>query len=455
MFGNLQEKFQHIFKDLRGQGKVTETNIQDALREVRVALLDADVNLKVVKQFIADVKVKALGQDVLGSLTPGQQFIKIVNSELTTLMGETHTKLRLVPNEPTVIMMCGLQGSGKTTTCGKLAVTLKKQGRKVLLVGADIYRPAAVQQLITVAEQAGVDVYAPGTNQSPVTICRDGVAQANARQIDVVILDTAGRLHIDTELMAELANIRESSKPHEILFVADAMTGQEAVNVAASFDEQLGLTGIILTKMDSDARGGAALSIRATMGKPIKYVGMGEKLEALEPFHPDRIASRILGMGDVLSLIEKAEGVYDEKSARELEKKIRKNEFTLVDFREQILQIKKLGPLDSLLKMIPGMGSKMGDMQVSDDQFKPVMAIIDSMTPAERNKPDMIDANRRRRIAKGSGTTVQDINKLLKQFDQMRKMMKQFTGAGGAKKGKEMQRRLMQQARQAKLPFRR
>ncbi|MBB5022154.1 signal recognition particle protein [Desulfurispira natronophila] len=452
MFSQLQNSFQKVFKDLRGQGKISESNIQEALREVRVALLDADVNIKVVRQFIAQVKEKAMGQDVLQSLTPGQQFIKIVDEELTALMGQTHTKLHLSNTPPTVVMMCGLQGSGKTTTAGKLAASYKKQGRKVMLAGADIYRPAAVEQIRTVAEQVGVDVYAPGTHMSPVDICNEAKRLAEGRQVDLLILDTAGRLHIDDELMQELVQIKESATPDEILFVADAMTGQEAVNVASSFDERLSLSGVILTKMDSDARGGAALSIRAVLGKPIKYIGSGEKLDALEPFHPDRVASRILGMGDMLSLIEKAEGVYDEKSAKQLEQKIRSNEFTLDDFKDQLMQIKKMGSLGSLVKMIPGMGSKMGDMDVDDSQYKPVVAIIDSMTGKERKKPEIINASRRRRIAKGSGRTVQEVNRLLKQFQDMRKMMKQFTGSGAKGKGGKKQQAAMMRQLQARMP---
>ncbi|ADU67277.1 signal recognition particle protein [Desulfurispirillum indicum S5] len=449
MFSQLQNSFQKVFKDLRGQGKISEANIQEALREVRVALLDADVNIKVVRQFIAQVKEKALGQEVLQSLTPGQQFIKIVDAELTELMGQTHTKLHLSSTPPTVVMMCGLQGSGKTTTAGKLAASFKKQGRKVMLAGADIYRPAAVEQIRALAEQVGVDVYAPGTDISPVEICAQARKLAMGKQIDLLILDTAGRLHIDDALMEELVQIKASARPDEILFVADAMTGQEAVNVAQSFDERLDLSGVILTKMDSDARGGAALSIRALLGKPIKYIGGGEKMDALEPFHPDRVASRILGMGDMLTLIEKAESVYDEKTAKNLERKIRGNEFSMQDFKDQLLQIKKMGSLGSIMKMIPGMSSKMGDMDIDDSQYKPVVAIIDSMTPQEREKPEIINANRRRRIAKGSGRTVQEVNRLLKQFQDMRKMMKQFSGAGG--KNKKQQQAMMRQL-QARMP---
>lgn len=443
MFGSLQEKFESVFRDLKGQGRITEKNIQDALREVRVALLDADVNLRVVRRFVADVKERALGQDVLQSLSPGQQFIKIVNDELTALMGATHSRLALQSKPPTIVMMCGLQGSGKTTTCGKLAASFRKENRRILLVAADVYRPAAVEQLRTVADQVEVDVYAPGTERSPVEICREGVEEGRRLGCDLVVLDTAGRLHLDDLLMQELVDIRDSVQPHEILFVADAMTGQEAVNVAQAFDERLDISGVVLTKMDSDARGGAALSIRAVMGKPIKYVGMGEKMDALEPFHPDRIASRILGMGDVLSLVERAEQVYDQDSAKDLERKIRKNEFTLTDFRDQMLQIKRMGPLDSLLRMVPGLGSALGDAEVGDEQFKPVIAMIDSMTPREREKPELINASRRRRIARGAGKTVQDVNRLLKQFSQMRKMMRKFSGPGGKQNARKLQQQMM------------
>ncbi len=432
MFERLSEKLEGVFKKLKGKGVLTEADVEAALKEVRMALLEADVNFKVVKEFVAGVKERAIGSGVLDSLTPGQQVVKIVHDELVSLMGETVTRIPLVPNRPTVIMMVGLQGSGKTTTSGKLARMFKKGGRKTLLVAADTQRPAAIDQLETLGRQLGVEVESTAPGDDPVKVCAAGLERANRGAFSVVIMDTAGRLHIDESLMDQLASVKAAVKPDEILFVADAMTGQDAVKVAQGFDEKLGLTGVILTKMDGDARGGAALSIRSVTGKPIKFVGMGEKLDALEPFYPDRVASRILGMGDVLSLIEKAEQSISVEDAKDLEEKVRHGEFSLEDFRGQLLQIKKLGPLDSILGMIPGMGKLKGAMnQVDDREVDRIVAIINSMTMKERRNAAIINGSRRKRIAKGSGTQVQEVNRLLKQFAETRKMIKRFTGPGG------------------------
>ena len=427
MFENLSEKLQGLTKRLRGMGRISEDNIGEAMRDVRLALLEADVNFKVVGGFINDVTARAVGRDVLGSLTPGQQIVKIVNDELVHLMGNEHSKIDLSPNPPTVLMMVGLQGSGKTTASGKLARHFKNDGHNPLLVAADIYRPAAIRQLEILGEELGVAVFSPGKRDKPVKISRQAVKGASGGANDIVIIDTAGRLHVDKEMMGELEGIKKAISPHEILFVADAMTGQDAVNVATQFNDQLEIDGVILTKMDGDARGGAALSIKSVVGKPIKFVGTGEKLDALEAFHPDRMASRILGMGDIVTLAEKAEEAFDEKKALELEQKIRKQKFTLEDFQDQLQQIKNMGPLDELMGMIPGMPNLKG-AQVDEKQLVYTEAIIQSMTPGERQDPHVIDGSRRRRIASGSGTSVERVNMLLKQFDQMKKMMRGAMG---------------------------
>lgn len=428
VFEGLADKLQNTLKKLRGRGKLTESDVNEAMREVRMALLEADVNFKVVKDFVAKVKEQAIGQEVLGSLTPVQHVIKIVNDELTSLMGGTQSRITISSRPPTVVMMVGLQGAGKTTTSGKLANLLRKQGKRPLLVAADIYRPAAIKQLQVLGEQLEIPVYAaePGTN--PVDIAKAALDYAAAHTRDLVIIDTAGRLHINEELMQELKNIKQVAKPHEILLVVDAMTGQDAVTVAESFNRDLGVDGVILTKLDGDARGGAALSVKAVTGCPIKFAGIGEKLDALEPFHPDRMASRILGMGDVLSLIEKAQDAFDLDQAKAMEKKLRKDEFTLDDFLDQLQQVKKLGSLEQILGMIPGMGNltKMKDVKIDENELKHVEAIIRSMTRKERQAPDIINGSRRKRIADGSGTRVQDVNRLLKQFAEARKMMKRF-----------------------------
>jgi len=428
-FSNLAARLQETLNKLKGRGKLTEKDVELALREVRLALLEADVNYKVVKDFVTKVKERAVGHEVLSSLSPAQQVIKIVYEELTTLMGGTQSKINLSPKPPTIIMMVGLQGAGKTTTSGKLAYSFKNKGHRPLLVAADIYRPAAIKQLMVVGEQINVPVFSLG-EINPVEIAKAAISHANKHGNDIVIIDTAGRLHIDTELMDELKQIKHEVKPHEILLIVDAMTGQEAVNVAQSFDEQLGIDGVILTKLDGDARGGAALSIKAVTNKPIKFATVSEKMEGLEVFHPDRMASRILGMGDVLSLIEKAEASFDAQKAKELSEKMRQDSFTLEDFKEQLDQIKKMGPLDQLIGMIPGMGKvkQLQNMDVDEGHLKKIEAIINSMTVEERRNPDIIGGSRRRRIAAGSGTTVQDVNRLLKQFNQTRQLMKQFAG---------------------------
>ncbi|EAX48702.1 signal recognition particle protein [Thermosinus carboxydivorans Nor1] len=429
-----------LSKRLRGRGKLTESDVSDALREVRMALLEADVNFKVAKDFIARVKERAVGQEVMASLTPAQHVIKIVYEELTQLMGGTQSRITISSRPPTVVMLVGLQGAGKTTTAGKLAHLLKKQNKRPLLVAADVYRPAAIKQLQVLGEKLGLPVFTLGDKESPVRIAQKAIEHALSHARDIVIIDTAGRLHINEQLMDELKAIKNTVKPHEILLVVDAMTGQDAVTVAEAFNEQLGIDGVILTKLDGDARGGAALSVRAVTGRPIKYVGMGEKLDALEPFYPDRMASRILGMGDVLSLIEKAEEAINLEQAREMEKKIRKEEFTLDDFLDQLQQLKKLGPLDQLLSMLPGMGNlkKLQGLKFDEKELKHVEAIIRSMTKKERRDPSIINGSRRKRIAMGSGTKVQDVNRLLKQFAEAKKMMKrlqemQKTGKKGFK----------------------
>ncbi|EFK06681.1 signal recognition particle protein [delta proteobacterium NaphS2] len=433
MFDSLSEKLNRVFKKLKGRGRLTEANIQDALKEVRLALLEADVNYKVVKKLIEDIRERAVGQDVLDSLTPGQQIIKIVNDELARLMGESHKGLELTGEMPHSLMLVGLQGSGKTTTAAKLAAHLRKRGRQPLLVPADVYRPAAVDQLKKLGLQIDVPVYPTEKGQTPDAICMDAMTGAAAQGADIVIFDTAGRLHVDEALMDELVVIKEKVNPTEILLVADAMTGQDAVNVAKSFNETLDITGVVLSKMEGDARGGAALSIKAVTGKPIKFVGVGEKISALELFHPDRMASQILGMGDVLSLIERAEAQFDEKEAKKLEKKLKKSEFDLEDFRTQLKQMKKLGSLEDILGMLPGMGKlkQLKKMKPDEKELVKVEAIINSMTREERRRFKIINGSRRRRIAKGSGTTVQDVNRLLKNFVQTKKMMEQFTKKGG------------------------
>ena len=436
MFENLSDKLESVFKKLRGHGKLSEKNIDEGLKEVRLALLEADVHYRVVKGFIEDVRLRALGQEVMASLTPGQQVVKIVNEKLTELMGARHEGLLLAGSPPAAVMLVGLQGSGKTTTAGKLSILLRKMGRRPFLVPADVYRPAAIDQLKTIAEQVQVPVFASSPEQDPVQICLEAKAAAFQQGCDVLVLDTAGRLHIDEELMAELGRIKASIRPSDILLVADAMTGQDAVNIAKAFNERLDISGVILTKMDGDARGGAALSIKTITGKPIKFIGVGEKLSALEPFHPDRMASSILGMGDVLSLIEKAQEVVDQKQAVELQKKLRKSQFTLDDFRDQLTQVRKMGSLSDILKMIPGMGKvkHLKNLEIDDREFVRIEAIINSMTPQERRQHGIINGSRRKRIALGSGTRIQDVNALLKNYTQMLKMLKKFN-QGGVRRG--------------------
>jgi len=434
MFDSLTEKFDAVFKKLRGHGRLTEENIQEALREVRLVLLEADVNFRVVKDFVAVVRERAVGQDVLKSLTPAQQVVKVVREELARLMGEgENNTLDLSARPPVPVMLCGLQGAGKTTTCGKLALKLRRDKRNPLLVPADIYRPAAIEQLKTLGRQLGVEVYDSQPGQDPVAICREARRYAELNGFDTLILDTAGRLHIDDALMQELERIVAEVEPREILFVADAMTGQDAVNVAQSFNERLAISGVILTKLDGDARGGAALSIRAVCGKPIKLIGMGEKLDALESFHPDRMAQRILGMGDVLSLIEKAQAAVDVEQAAAMEQKLRQEGFNLETFRDQLQAVKKMGSMESLLKMIPGAGKALKQMegaQIPDKELKKIEAIINSMTPRERSDHRILNGSRRLRIARGSGTSVQDVNQLMKRFTEAQKMMKKMQKLG-------------------------
>ncbi|EAC7026488.1 signal recognition particle protein [Listeria monocytogenes] len=438
-FEGLAGRLQETMNKIRGKGKVNEADVKEMMREVRLALLEADVNFKVVKQFIKTVSERAVGVDVMKSLTPGQQVIKIVQEELTSLMGGEESKIGTADRPPTVIMMVGLQGAGKTTTSGKLANLLrKKYNRKPLLVAADIYRPAAIKQLETLGKQLDMPVFSLGDQVSPVEIAKQAIAKAKEEHLDYVIIDTAGRLHIDETLMDELKQVKEIATPTEILLVVDSMTGQDAVNVAQSFNEQLEITGVVLTKLDGDTRGGAALSIRSVTGKPIKFIATGEKMEALETFHPDRMASRILGMGDVLSLIEKAQTDVDTEKMKAMEQKMKDNSMTLDDFLEQLQQVKQMGPLDELLKMMPGANKMKGldNMNVDDKQLGHIEAIIKSMTKNEKDNPDIINASRRKRIARGSGRPVQEINRLLKQFAEMKKMMKQMTGGGKGKKGK-------------------
>ncbi|NVV62668.1 signal recognition particle protein [Listeria monocytogenes] len=438
-FEGLAGRLQETMNKIRGKGKVNEADVKEMMREVRLALLEADVNFKVVKQFIKTVSERAVGADVMKSLTPGQQVIKIVQEELTSLMGGEESKIGTADRPPTVIMMVGLQGAGKTTTSGKLANLLrKKYNRKPLLVAADIYRPAAIKQLETLGKQLDMPVFSLGDQVSPVEIAKQAIAKAKEEHLDYVIIDTAGRLHIDETLMDELKQVKEIATPTEILLVVDSMTGQDAVNVAQSFNEQLEITGVVLTKLDGDTRGGAALSIRSVTGKSIKFIATGEKMEALETFHPDRMASRILGMGDVLSLIEKAQTDVDTEKMKAMEQKMKDNSMTLDDFLEQLQQVKQMGPLDELLKMMPGANKMKGldNMNVDDKQLGHIEAIIKSMTKNEKDNPDIINASRRKRIARGSGRPVQEINRLLKQFAEMKKMMKQMTGGGKGKKGK-------------------
>lgn len=432
MFDNLSDKFSSVFKNLKGHGKLTEKNIQDALKEVRMALLEADVHYKVAKQFVADVKERAVGHEVMESLTPGQQFVKIVNDNLTALMGSDSESLNLEGEKPVAVMLAGLQGAGKTTTAGKLALHLRKNGKQPFLVPADVYRPAAIEQLKKVGSQLNIPVFDSTPDMDPVDICKNARVAAQQQGCDTLILDTAGRLHVDEDLMGELLRIKKAVKPTDILLVADAMTGQDAVNIATSFDTTLDIGGVVLTKMDGDARGGAALSIKAVTGKPIKFIGVGEKSSAFEVFHPDRMASRILGMGDVLSLVEKATEMVDEKKAVELEKKLRKNQFTLDDFKDQMISIRKMGSLGDIMKMIPGVANnkQLKNLEVDDNELVKVEAIINSMTLKERKKHSIINGSRRKRIAMGSGTKVQDVNKLLKNYTQVMKMMKKFNKGG-------------------------
>lgn len=429
VFEGLAEKLQNALGKLKGKGKLSEKDVDNAMREVKLALLEADVNFRVVKKFVNTVRERAVGHEVMESLTPGQQVIKIVNEELTKLMGEKESKIEFSNTPPTVIMMCGLQGAGKTTTSGKLGALLKKKGKRPLLVACDVYRPAAIKQLEVVGEKVGVPVFAMGDKQNPVNIAKASIEHGKKNGNDVIIIDTAGRLHIDEGLMEELQKIGSEVKPSEILLVVDAMTGQDAVTVAESFNQKLGITGVVLTKLDGDARGGAALSIRTVTDKPIKFVGLGEKLDSLEPFYPDRMASRILGMGDMLSLIEKAQASFDEKKALEFEKKLRSQQFTFEDFLDQLQQMKSMGPMSQILEMIPGVNSKqLKNLNVDEKELVHIEAIIQSMTKEERLNPSIIDGSRRKRIAKGSGTSIQEINKLLKQFNETKKMLKKFSG---------------------------
>lgn len=447
VFTSLAERLQETFKRLKGKGRLTEADVNEALREVRLALLEADVNYKVVKDFIARIKERAVGQELLASLNPAQHVIKIVHEEMTELMGGSNSKINLAPKPPTVVLMVGLNGAGKTTTSAKLANLLRKQGRRPLLVAADVYRPAAIKQLQVLGEQLGMPVFAMGDKQDPVSIGLAAVENAVNSGRDVVIIDTAGRQEVNEELMAELEAMNNAIEPHEILLVVDAMTGQVAVNVAETFNKRLELDGIILTKLDGDTRGGAALSVRAVTGKPIKFAGVGEKLDALEPFHPDRMAERILGMGDILTLIEKAQENFNADEMAQMQKKIRSMEFTLDDFMEQLSNVKKIGPIEQILSMIPGLGSvkKLKDLQVDEKELVYVEAIIRSMTPAERCDPErVLNGSRKRRIARGSGTSVQEVNRLLKQFGQTKKMMKQFM---------DMEKTLKKGGKMPKLPF--
>ena len=456
MFDSLSDRLNSVFKKLKGHGRLDEKNIQEGLREVRLALLEADVNYKVAKDFIQRVKERALGQDVLKSLTPGQQVVKIVHEELIELLGGHSQGLNLKVKPPVVVMLVGLQGSGKTTTAAKLALFLRRMKHAPYLVPADVYRPAAIDQLHKLASEINIPAYPSSPDMDPVEICRKAVDEAKKNAYSVVLLDTAGRLHIDEKLMQELVAIKSECQPHEILFVADAMTGQDAVNVAARFNELLDVTGIVLTKMEGDARGGAALSIKSVTQKPIKFIGVGEKLSDLEVFHPDRVASRILGMGDILTLIEKAQSSIDAEEARELEKKLKKSQFDLEDFRTQMRRLRKLGSIEGLLKLVPGMGKlrdKLKDVKVPEKEMARVEAIINSMTPEERHDPKIINASRKQRIARGSGTSVQEVNQLLKNFEQMQKMMKKMMGQsvkGGMRLGSASESSLRKKRKKAK-----
>lgn len=440
MFQSLQDKINAAFKKFKNKGKLTEKDVKEGMREIKLALLEADVNFKVVRDFINLVTERAVGSEVLESLMPAQHIVKIVNEELTSLMGGTAVKLTISPKPPTIIMMTGLQGAGKTTHTGKLASMLKKQGKRPLLVACDVYRPAAIKQLEVIGGQADVPVFSLGDKINPVEIAKSGVAHAIKYGNDIVFIDTAGRLQIDEKMMEELIDIKNAVSPHEILLVVDAMTGQDAVNVAQTFNEKLDITGVILTKLDGDTRGGAALSVRHVTGKPIKFIGTGEKLDAIEPFHPERMASRILGMGDVLSLIEKAEAAFDGKKAEELERKLREQSFSLSDYLDQFKQIKNMGSMEQLLSMMPGIKpGALKDAKIDERQISRMEAIILSMTQRERDKPDMINSSRKKRIAAGSGTSVEEVNKLLRQYEQTNKLMKQFAGGGfgGKKFGKK------------------
>ena len=435
MFENLQEKLADAFKKFRNKGTLTEKDVKEGMRAVKLALLEADVNFKVVREFVNKVTARAVGSEVLESLMPAQQVVKIVNEELTALMGGSQAKLQISSKPPTIIMMVGLQGAGKTTHTGKLAAMMKKQGKNPMLVACDVYRPAAIKQLQIVGEKVGVPVYTEGDKISPVKIAKNGVKQAIKNGHDMVFIDTAGRLQIDEAMMEELVDIKKELEPTEILLTIDAMAGQDAVNVASTFNDMLDITGVIVTKLDGDTRGGAALSVKYVTGKPIKFIGTGEKMDAIEPFYPDRMASRILGMGDVLSLIEKAEQTFDMKKAAELEEKLRKSRFTLTDYLEQMTQLKNMGSLESIMGMMPGVSpNALKDAKFDENIIKKTEAIILSMTPAEREKPDLINYSRKTRIAKGSGSTIEEVNRLLKQFDTVSKMMKQFAGPKGAKK---------------------
>ncbi len=439
MFQSLSDKLSAAFKHFRNKGKLTEADVKIGMREIKLALLEADVNFKVVREFVKQVTERAVGSEVLESLVPAQQIVKIVNEELTAIMGGSQAKLTISSTPPTVVMMCGLQGAGKTTHAAKLAAMYKKQGKRPLLVACDIYRPAAIKQLQILGEQINVPVFTMGTDVSPVKIAEEGLKYAKDNFCDMVFIDTAGRLHIDEVLMEELRSIKEKVEPTEILLTIDSMIGQDSVNVAEHFNNLLDITGVILTKLDGDTRGGAALSVRYVTGKPIKFIGVGEKIDAIEPFHPDRMASRILGMGDVLSLIEKAEAAFDDKKAAELEKKMRDQTFTLDDYLEQFEQIRNMGSMEQLLGMMPGVNtSALKDAQIDEKALGRTEAIIKSMTPRERAKPEILNSSRKRRIAAGSGTTVEEVNRLLKQFEQVKKLMKQFTNMGGKRRGKKM-----------------
>ena len=437
MFENLSDRLERIYKKLKGRGVLKEADVDEALREIRVALVEADVSLPVIKDFLAPVREKSIGQEVMKSLTPGHQMVKIVNDELTVLIGDQFQDIEFASKPPTIILMAGLQGSGKTTTVGKLAKRFKEKGKNCLLVPADIYRPAAIEQLHVLGRDLDISVYEGGDEKDPIAICKKALDNATEKMSQVVIIDTAGRQQVDDELMEELKRIKETVKPHEVLFVADAMMGQQSAEIAKTFNDAVGIDGVILTKMDGDARGGAALSIKSITGKPIRFVGMGEKLDALEPLHPDRIVSRILGMGDVMSLVEKAEENFEREEQEELQKKFKANTFTLEDFRDQLIQIQKMASMEQLLGMIPGAG-KLKGLKVDNKAFVQIEAIINSMTPKERAKHNIINSSRKRRIAQGSGTKVNDINKLLKQFGQMQKMMKKVSRGGGLNFGSLM-----------------